>query len=77
MFSVFFSKTALDYMMENFKRVDSVHNYSTRGSDTDFFVPKIGNSEVLRKSFYFSSIFEWNSLPHYLKTTRNEKAFKT
>ena len=46
-----FSKTAPDYMMENFKRVDDVHSYCTRGRDTNFYVPKIGNSEVLKRSF--------------------------
>ena len=52
-------------------------NYGTRGSGTDFFVPKIGNSEVLKKSFFFSSISEWNSLPSDLKSTQSEKAFKS
>ena len=72
-----FSKTAPDYMMENFKRVDDVHKYGTRGSNTNFFVPKIGNTEVLKKSFFFSGISDWNSLPNDIKTMQNEKAFKS
>ena len=64
-------------MMENFKCVDDVHKYGTRGSNTNFFVPKIGNTEVLKKIFFFSGISVWNSLPNDMKTVQNEKAFKS
>ena len=64
-------------MMESFKCIDDVHNYGTRGRGTDFYVPKIGNSEVLKRSFFFSSIQEWNALPNEIKVLQNEKAFKT
>ena len=70
-------KTAPAYMMESFKCIDDVHNYGTRGRGTDFYVPKIGNSEVLKRSFFFSSIQEWNALPNKIKVLQNEKAFKT
>ena len=64
-------------MMESFKGIDDVHNYGTRGSGTDFYMPKIGNPEVLKRSFFFSSIQEWNALPNEIKVLQNEKAFKT
>ena len=51
-------------MIESFKGIDDVHNYGTRGSGTDFYMPKIGNSEVLKRSFFFSSIQGWNALPN-------------
>ena len=38
-------------MMESFKGIDDMHNNGTSGSGTDFYMPKIGNSEVLKSSF--------------------------
>ena len=65
------------YMVENFTRIKSVYSHSTRGSTTDFYVPKIGNSEILKRSFFFSGIQDWNSLPNDLKVIRNEESFKS
>ena len=64
-------------MKENFKRVHQVHGHNTRGSVSDFYVPKIGSSEILKRSFFFSGIKDWNSLPHELKSIKNEKSFKS
>ena len=64
-------------MKENFRRVHQVHDHNTRGSVSDFYVPKIGSSEILKRSFFFSGIKDWNSLPHELKSIKNEKSFKS
>ena len=56
------SKVAPEYMMGNFRRVDDIHSYGTRGSGTDFYVPKIGSSEILKRSFLSPSVrgfFRW------------------
>ena len=62
-----FGQTAPRYLTENFKRVKDSHNHDTRGSSTDFYVPKIGQTNVLYNSFFFTSILSWNSLPMEVK----------
>ena len=71
------SKQSPEYLMENFTRVNAIHSHSTRGSAANFFVPKIGPTEILRKSFFFSGICDWNSLPLEIKSIQSEKSFKT
>ena len=53
---------APDNMGANFTKVSYVHNYNTRGSAHNFYVPK-GNS-ITSGSFYYNSIHDWSSLPN-------------
>ena len=46
------SNQSPEYLMENFTRVNAIHGHSTRGSAANFFVPKIGSTEILKRSFF-------------------------
>ena len=46
------SNESPEYLMENFTRVNAIHGHSGRGSAANFFVPKIGSTEILKKSFF-------------------------
>ena len=65
---------APDYMGANFTKVSDVHNYNTRGSAHNFYVPK-GNS-ITSGSFYHNSIHDWSSLPNSIKEINQKDAFK-
>ena len=71
------SNQSPEYLMENFTRVNAIHGHSGRGSAANFFVPKIGSTEILKRSFFFSGINDWNSLPLTIKSIRSEKSFKS
>ena len=67
---------APSYLREGFVRLNSVHNHATRGSLSDFHVPRVGVSDVMQKSFFVTGIKEWNNLPTALKKCSSEDVFK-
>ena len=58
-----------DYMSTNFSRVPDVHNYNTRGSTHNFYVPK-GNSITFGSLYYYNSIHDWSNLPDGIKSLK-------
>ena len=69
-----FHNTAPSYMSHNFKKVSEQHFYSTRGSATNFVVPKIRGQE--NNSFFKTGIQEWNSLTTKIKALKTKSQFK-
>lgn len=63
-----------DYLKVDFKRVSSVHNYSTRGSLYNFKVPRVNGQA--QHTFYSTAINLWNSLPTHIKQLNEISVFK-
>ena len=63
------------YLSEHFVRVSDFHRYRTRGSFHRFVVPLA--KSVAAKSFFFTGIQDWNSLPNSLQAIQNNKNFKS
>ena len=55
--------TAPEYLMNGFSRVRQIHRHNTRGSATNFCVPKTNSTEILRRGFLYSAVTDWNALP--------------
>ena len=64
------------YLCEGFSRVKTVHRYETRGSATNFFVPRLANTQFMHRGFFYSGISDWNALPSPLKSCSSESIFK-
>ena len=56
-----FNGTGPSYLSEQFIKVSDVHHHFTRGSTENFIVPSVNG--VAAKTFYYSGIKDWNSLP--------------
>ena len=69
-----FYHVAPDYICHNFIKVSDLHNHSTRGSTTNFVVPRIKGPEC--NSFFYTAISEWNSLANNVKYSENFSQFK-
>ena len=63
-----------DYMHDNFKRLRDSHSICTRGWYHNFFLPKAEKDAA--KSFYFTAIKSWNSLPDCIKSIEGNDEFK-
>ena len=63
------------YLKENFTKVRECHNYCTRTSQHNFFVPAVNNHQAL--TFYYNGILDWNALPSHLKSIINTATFKS
>ena len=64
--------SAPSYLTQNFAFID--HNYSTRGSQTNFIVPRpIG---VTAANFSYNGTTLWNELPSWVKHIQNKNTFK-
>ena len=63
-----------DYLSQDFKRLSDVHSYFTRSSSHNFFVPSVNG--LSSKSFYYTGILSWNSLPQEIKCIENKGSFK-
>ena len=69
-----FNHNSAPYLTEHFIKISDFHRYNTRGSAFNFIVPKIKSSAD--RTFYFSSIKEWNKLPDKLKCISELDGFK-
>lgn len=69
-----FHNSCPDYLANHFNTVSSVHQYSTRSSVYNFHVPKVNGFSS--KTFYFTGISFWNSLPNYIKEINSKNHFK-
>ena len=72
-FKIFYD-TCPEYLKSNFIRLRDVHQHSTRGSPFNFRVPSIKGSSD--RTFYFTGIELWNSLPNTIKQIKNTSRFK-
>ena len=63
------------YMLEDFNRIsDTALRTCTRASLNNFFLPRA--CDVAMKSFFYSGIKNWNSLPANIKSIDSECTFK-
>ena len=65
---------APEYLISHFRKFSNVHRYSTRGSSTNFILPKVKGQAC--NSFFFTGIKEWNLLPNQVKTSKTHVQFK-
>ncbi len=54
------------YFINYFNRVRDVHSYSTRGSLTDFVIPRV-KSNLGKGSFLYVTTSLWNRFPENVK----------
>ena len=67
---------APSYLREGFVQSNTVHNHATRGSLSDYHVPRVGGGDMMHKSFFVTAIKEWNDLPNALKKCASIGVFK-
>ena len=65
---------APQYLISHFRKFSNIHRYSTRGSATDFILPKVKGQAC--NSFFFTGIKEWNSLPNHFTTSKTPRAIQ-
>ena len=65
---------APEYLISHFRKFSNFHRYSTRGSSTNFILPKVKGQAC--NSFFFTGIKEWNLLPNHVKTSKIHVQFK-
>ena len=63
-----------EHLKSNFNKFSDIHAYNTRGSATNFRVPKIKGEEC--RTFFYNAICEWNKLPTQLKNIIDKTHFK-
>lgn len=69
-----YNNTSPHYLSTSFTKISQIHEHNTRQNNSNFFTPAVNN--ILSKSFHFSGIKFWNSLPHSIKTTPTLGSFK-
>ena len=72
MYNIYYDQ-APSYLCQ-FKKVDTVHSYGTRGSVMSYVLPKIKTQG--KKTFMYNGAKLWNSLPVSMKTTECKDNFK-
>ena len=65
-----------DYFKGTFLDVSLIHSFNTRHSISGNLVLPKCNTEYFKKSFIYSAITEWNSLPTAIKVTDSVFSFK-
>ena len=65
---------APQYLISHFREFSNIHRYSTRGSGTDFILPKVKGQAC--NSFFLTGIKEWNSLPNHFTTSKTHGQLK-
>ena len=72
-----FNGLAPKYISESFRNFASVHQYRTRGSQTDFLISREDTSKsIMLSSFSYTAKSEWNKLPIALKSLNKLDVFK-
>lgn len=69
------NKLAPCYLSENFTLVSEIHDHCTRSSLNCFYLPKVGSNSI--KSFFYTSIKLWNSIPNLIKKIESRECFKS
>ena len=62
------------YLKEGFVLNSELHNHYTRGSELTFFKPQVSTQGL--KTFTFTAILAWNSLPLYIRELDRYSNFK-
>ena len=68
------NKLAPSYLLPNFTAVSAAHSHNTRGSCSNFVLSR--ELSLSQKSFAFTAIKNWNSLPNDLKCIGEFRVFK-
>ena len=69
-----YNDIAPEYLNSHFVKFCQTHNYYTRGSATNFLVPKAKGQKC--NTFFFTGVQEWNSLPIDVKKSKTHSQFK-
>ena len=69
-----YNEVAPEYLNSHFTKLINTHGYNTRGSATNFLVPKIKGQQC--NTFFYTGIREWNKLPIQIKTSTTHHQFK-
>ena len=67
---------APEYLTEFFKKCSSVNNYTMRSTSLDNLHVQRPNTNFGKRTFQYSGIILWNSLPLTLKECKNLELFK-
>ena len=62
------------YLQEQFNKLKDSVTYNLRNADINVALPK-PNSEYLKKSFGYSGVVAWNSLPRNLQNSKTLNEF--
>ena len=62
------------YLKEHFIPVSVQHNYNSRNSKGNFFIPQVDS--FTKNTFYYNAIKDWNMLPADIKDVKNKNLFK-
>ena len=68
-----YNEVAPEYLNPHFTKLINTHRYNTRGSATNFLVPKIKGQQC--NTFFYMGIREWNMLPTQVKTCKTHSQF--
>ena len=69
------NKTSPHYMNTHFQMLNQIEGrIETRATAHNFFIPRVYNQGT--KTFFYTSIKDWNDLPNDIKCIENEKNFK-
>ena len=69
-----YNEIAPEYLNSHFSKLSNTHRYNTRGSATNFLVPKAKGQQC--NTFFFTGIREWNLLLTQVKTSKTHGQFK-
>ena len=63
-----------NYLKEQFTEISTLYNYNTRSSNYNFYVPSVNG--IADRTFYYTGIKCWNSLPDDIKAINDQAVFK-
>ena len=69
-----YNNTCPEYLLNNFSKISDFHRYNTRSSSHNFHMPQANS--IIKKTFYYTGIKLWNSLPNSIKSVPAKSAFK-
>ena len=69
-----FYQNCPEYLLSMFTFTHNVHSHRTRNSVNSFFVPRY--SGINLKSFNYTGVKLWNSLPSHIRSTEGKTTFR-
>ena len=73
MFKIYYKKSP-SYLGDNFVCCADVRSYNTSSSRFNFIVPQCNS--VMKQTFLYNGIKDWNELPESIKSTSNCVQYK-
>lgn len=73
MYKIFYKKSP-SYLRADFRCCADARFYNTRSSNFNFIVPQCNS--VMKQTFYYNGIKDWNDLPEYIKSINNFVQYK-